>query len=257
MLIAQGHLRSTIIGDCLSRVLEYLGHDVLRLNHVGDWGTQFGMLIHYLKTHHTQALPASNAHNEKTSAETVGTVVDPSQNSTLDESLNVEIGDLVEFYKAAKRCFDEDITFKEASRAEVVRLQSGDPQSLHAWQLICRKSRVEFQQLYDLLNVHIEERGESFYNPLLPGLVEQLKASGAVVESDGAQCVFLEGYKNTDGTPLPLVKVILFPQVLFCTIALMYYTSMTSTMLDRLCKSPTEAFCMPPPTWPPWRTAWP
>eukprot|EP01032_Pedospumella_encystans_P015495 gene15495-17718_t len=200
-----GHLRSTIIGDCLSRVLEYLGHDVLRLNHVGDWGTQFGMLIHYLKTHHPLALPANEKTSEKTGGDAQSTVGGSHPQATPEESLNVEIGDLVEFYKAAKRCFDEDSTFKEASRAEVVRLQSGDPQSLRAWQLICRKSRVEFQQLYDLLNVRIEERGESFYNPLLPGLVEQLKASGAVVESEGAQCVFLEGYKNTDGTPLPLI----------------------------------------------------
>ena len=177
---------------------------MLRLNHVGDWGTQFGMLIHYLKTHHPLALPTKGADCDK-SDKAACTVAD--SNSTPDELLNVEIGDLVEFYKAAKRCFDEDIAFKEASRAEVVRLQSGDPQSLRAWQLICRKSRVEFQQLYDLLNVHIEERGESFYNPLLPGLVEQLKASGAVVESEGAQCVFLDGYKNTDNTPLPLVRV--------------------------------------------------
>ena len=206
VLVTQGHLRSTIIGDCLSRVLEYLGHDVLRLNHVGDWGTQFGMLIHYLKTHHPLALPTKGAAGDKTD-KAAGAVSDFNYNtSTSDELLNVEIGDLVEFYKAAKRCFDEDIAFKEASRAEVVRLQSGDPQSLRAWRLICRKSRVEFQQLYDLLNVRIEERGESFYNPLLLGLVEQLKASGAVVESEGAQCVFLDGYKNTDNTPLPLVR---------------------------------------------------
>lgn len=205
----KGHLRSTIIGDSLSRVLEFLGHDVLRLNHVGDWGTQFGMLIHFLKTHHPHALPALSA--------SAGSVAGPSSTGAgggEDEELGVEIGDLVEFYKAAKRCFDEDPAFKDAARAEVVRLQAGDAQSLLAWRAICRKSRAQFQLIYDLLRVKIEERGESFYNPLLPSLVRQLQESGAVVTSEGAQCVFLDGFNNTDGTPLPLVSFVTLLQLM-------------------------------------------
>ncbi|KAJ1433816.1 tRNA synthetases class I (R)-domain-containing protein, partial [Ochromonadaceae sp. CCMP2298] len=180
-----GHLRSTIIGDSLSRVLEFLGHDVLRLNHVGDWGTQFGMLITYLKQNFPEAMQAGGADGEG--------------------ELEVEIADLVEFYKAAKKCFDADTDFQDASRKEVVALQAGQAESLRAWRTICQKSRVEFQKIYDMLGVQLEERGESFYNPLLPGLVQGLQGSGKVVNSEGAQCIFLDGYKNSDGTPLPLI----------------------------------------------------
>ena len=168
-----GHLRSTIIGDSLSKILSFLGHDVLRLNHVGDWGTQFGMLIHYLN-------------------------VNKKENT-------VEIGDLVQFYKAAKKKFDEDLQFQECARNEVVKLQAGDPQSIQAWKTICDVSRVEFQKIYNILNVKVEERGESFYNPFLPSVVSYLEKEGFAVQSDGATCIFVDGYKNPDGTPQPMI----------------------------------------------------
>lgn len=180
-----GHLRSTIIGDCLSKVLEFLGHDVLRLNHVGDWGTQFGMLIRYLK---------------ETNPEMIRLDLDT---QAAAEQLN--IGDLVEFYKAAKVRFDADPSFQSAARQEVVKLQAGDKENIQVWQAICEKSRKEFQGVYDLLGVSIIERGESFYNPLLVDLVAELDKKGVVVESEGAKCIFLPGYKNGDGTPMPMI----------------------------------------------------
>lgn len=173
-----GHLRSTIIGDSIARILEFQGHDVLRLNHVGDWGTQFGMLICYLREAYPAALTTADALN---------------------------IGDLVSFYKQAKQRFDEDETFKEASRQEVVKLQSGAENSRKAWQLLCEQSRREFQVIYDLLDVQLTERGESFYNPLLPGVVEDLTHLGLLEENEGAKCVFVEGFTNKSGEPLPLI----------------------------------------------------
>ena len=173
-----GHLRSTIIGDVLARVLEFLGHDVLRLNHVGDWGTQFGMLITHLREVAPEALTNANA---------------------------IDLGDLVAFYQKAKKRFDEDEDFKERSRQEVVRLQGGDPDSRRAWQLLCDQSRREFQKIYDLLDIQLTERGESFYNPLLSEVVSALETAGLLVEDAGARCVFLDGFVNKDGNPLPLI----------------------------------------------------
>jgi len=173
-----GHLRSTIIGDCLARILEFKGHDVLRLNHVGDWGTQFGMLITYLREVYPQALTTADA---------------------------LDLGDLVDFYRQAKKRFDEDETFKEKSRQEVVRLQSGAEDTRRAWNLLCDQSRREFQVIYDLLDIKLTERGESFYNPLLPAVVADLTSLGLLVEDNGAKCVFVEGFTNKDGEPLPLI----------------------------------------------------
>ncbi|MGC8714855.1 MAG: arginine--tRNA ligase [Leptodesmis sp.] len=173
-----GHLRSTIIGDCIARILEFEGHDVLRLNHVGDWGTQFGMLITYLREVAPEALTTADA---------------------------IDLGDLVAFYKKAKQRFDEDAAFGEASRQEVVKLQSGDEESRHAWQLLCDQSRREFQVIYDLLDIHVTERGESFYNPLLSDVVADLEKLGLLQEDQGAKCVFLEGFTNKEGKPLPLI----------------------------------------------------
>jgi arginyl-tRNA synthetase len=136
-----GHLRSTIIGDTLSRVLQFLGHDVVRLNHLGDWGTQFGMLIHYLKTRHPEVLQDSDF-----SAESAGALM----------------GDLVAFYRAAKKEFDTDLEFQAAARAEVVALQAGNNESMTAWKLICALSRMEFQQIYDMY---------AFLSPSLPHLI--------------------------------------------------------------------------------------
>jgi arginyl-tRNA synthetase len=173
-----GHLRSTILGDCIARVLEFRGHDVLRLNHVGDWGTQFGMLILYLRENYPEALTTADA---------------------------LDLGDLVVLYKKAKQRFDEDPEFQAAARTEVVKLQAQDPESIKAWQLLCNQSRREFQVIYDRLKIQIAERGESFYNPYLPAVVEDLRAAEILVESDGAQCVFLEGFTNRNGDPLPLI----------------------------------------------------
>jgi arginyl-tRNA synthetase len=173
-----GHLRSTIIGDSIARILEFIGHDVLRLNHVGDWGTQFGMLITYLREVSPDALTTANT---------------------------LEIGDLVEFYKQAKKRFDEDDNFKDTARQEVVRLQSGTEDTLHAWKLLCEQSRKEFQEVYDLLDVKLCERGESFYNPLLGDVVKDLDKSGLLEESDRAKVVFLDGFTNKEGQPLPLI----------------------------------------------------
>ncbi|MGM3307161.1 arginine--tRNA ligase [Anabaena sp. WFMT] len=173
-----GHLRSTIIGDCIARILEFRGHDVLRLNHVGDWGTQFGMLITYLREVYPEALTTADA---------------------------LDIGDLVNFYRQAKQRFDADADFQETARQEVVRLQAGAEDTLHAWKLLCEQSRKEFQIIYDLLNVKLIERGESFYNSFLPAVVEDLEASGLLVENQGAKCVFLDGFTNREGEPLPLI----------------------------------------------------
>jgi arginyl-tRNA synthetase len=173
-----GHLRSTIIGDCLARVLEFRGHPVLRLNHVGDWGTQFGMLITHLKQVAPEALTTADA---------------------------VDLGDLVAFYRQAKARFDDDETFQTTARVEVVKLQAGDPLSLKAWGLLCDQSRREFQKIYDRLDIVLSERGESFYNPFLQGVVDDLRAAGLLVVDDGAGCVFLEGVSGKDGQPLPLI----------------------------------------------------
>ena len=173
-----GHLRSTIIGDCIARILEFRGHDVLRLNHVGDWGTQFGMLIAYLREAYPEALTTSNA---------------------------LELGDLVTVYRKAKQRFDADKEFQETARQQVVELQAGEEDSRQAWQLLCEQSRREFQSIYDLLDIKLTERGESFYNPLLGAVVEGLAQQGLLVEDSGAKCVFLEGFTNKAGEPLPLI----------------------------------------------------
>ena len=173
-----GHLRSTIIGDSLARVLEFRGHRVLRLNHVGDWGTQFGMLITHLK----QVAP-----------------------ETLNRADAVDLGDLVAFYREAKKRFDDDEAFQTTSREEVVKLQGGDPVSLKAWGLLCDQSRREFQKIYDRLDIRLSERGESFYNPYLASVLSGLQEAGLLVTDDGAECVFLEGVNGKDGKPLPVI----------------------------------------------------
>ncbi len=173
-----GHLRSTIIGDSIARILEFQGHEVLRLNHVGDWGTQFGMLITYLREVYPDALTKADA---------------------------IAIGDLVELYRAAKKRFDEDELFKETSRNAVVELQAGGTEAKLAWQLLCEQSRREFQKIYDALNIHLTERGESFYNSFLANVITDLRETGLLKEDQGALCVFLEGFTNKDGQPLPLI----------------------------------------------------
>jgi len=178
-----GHLRSTIIGDALCRMLEFLGHDVVRLNHVGDWGTQFGMLIQLLREEVPDFVGGSG------------------------DMGDLQLGDLVVFYKRAKARFDADPAFKEAAQREVVALQGGDAASLRAWQAICGQSRVEFQKLYDTLRVDVTERGESFYNPYLGDIIADLEGQGLAVQDQGATVVFLEGaqFINKDGSPQPVI----------------------------------------------------
>ncbi|MFM7424140.1 MAG: arginine--tRNA ligase, partial [Elainella sp.] len=173
-----GHLRSTIIGDSIARTLEFLGHDVLRINHLGDWGTQFGMLIAHLKDAYPDALTTANA---------------------------LALGDLTSFYKQAKQRFDEDEAFRETARLEVVELQAGNPETLKAWNLLCQQSFLAFEEIYRLLGIQITNRGESFYNLLLAAVVQDLDQAGLLVEDQGAQCVFLEGFTNKEGKPLPLI----------------------------------------------------
>lgn len=173
-----GHLRSTIIGDCLARLFEFMGHDVLRLNHIGDWGTAFGMLIAYMKEEAPDVLKGTQ---------------------------ETDLTHLVAWYKASKNKFDADPDFKKRSQLEVVALQGGDPEALHAWKIICDISKKAYQEVYDLLDVKVNDRGESFYNPMLAATVADLEAKGMVEISDGAKCIFLEGFQNREGEPLPLM----------------------------------------------------
>jgi arginyl-tRNA synthetase len=181
-----GHLRSTIIGDTIANVLQFVGHDVVRLNHIGDWGTQFGMLVEHLRDEYPQALVPR----------------------TKDGDDVLDLGDLVVLYKAAKKRFDADEAFKERARQGVVKLQAGDPESIAAWESLCEASRVEYQKIYDMLNIHhgLTERGESFYNPFLADVISELQTQGLAQESEGgALVVYLEGYSNRDGTLLPVI----------------------------------------------------
>ena len=173
-----GHLRSTIIGDSLARTLEFLGHNVLRLNHIGDWGTSFGMLIAYMKEHAKEVL----AGTKKT-----------------------DLTELVSWYKLSKKQFDEDLLFKKQAQEEVVKLQGGDLEALAAWEIICEISRIAYQQIYDLLAIKLVERGESFYNQLLPEIIADLESKKLITISQGARCIFLDGFVGRDGEALPLM----------------------------------------------------
>jgi arginyl-tRNA synthetase len=173
-----GHLRSTIIGDSLARIFTFLGEDVLRLNHIGDWGTQFGMLINFLDLERPEVLSGREP---------------------------TDLTHLMGWYKDAKLRFDADSEFKKGSQQKVVQLQGGDPEALKAWEMICEISRTAFQEIYDLLDVKIEERGDPFYNPFLSDVVKDLEAKGLVELSGDAKCIFLPGIKGRDGEPLPMI----------------------------------------------------
>ncbi|KAK1391265.1 Arginine--tRNA ligase [Heracleum sosnowskyi] len=166
-----GHLRSTIIGDTLARMLEFSNVEVLRRNHVGDWGTQFGMLIEYL----------------------FDTFPD------LEDANDQAIGDLETFYKASKKRFDSDSSFKERAQQAVVRLQGGEEKYRKAWKQICDVSRKGYEQVYERLGICLEEKGESFYNPYIPMVLDLLNEKGLVEENEGARVIFIEGKK------LPLI----------------------------------------------------
>ncbi|MCX8973556.1 arginine--tRNA ligase [Citrobacter portucalensis] len=173
-----GHLRSTIIGDAAVRTLEFLGHNVIRANHVGDWGTQFGMLIAWL---------------EKQQQENAG---------------EMALADLEGFYRDAKKHYDEDEAFAERARSYVVKLQGGDEYFREMWRKLVDITMSQNQLTYDRLNVTLtrdDVMGESLYNPMLPGIVADLKAKGLAVESEGATVVFLDEYKNKEGEPMGVI----------------------------------------------------
>jgi len=173
-----GHLRSTIIGDAAVRTQEFLGHKVIRANHVGDWGTQFGMLIAYL---------------EKQQQENAG---------------EMALADLEVFYREAKKHYDEDAVFAERARGYVVKLQGGDEYCREMWRKLVDITMTQNQATYERLNVTLTRQdvmGESLYNPMLPGIVADLKAKGLAVESEGATVVFLDEFKNKEGEPMGVI----------------------------------------------------
>jgi len=161
-----GHLRSTIIGEAISRLLEFVGHTVLRLNHVGDWGTQFGMLIAHLQDEFPDY-----------------------------QTVSPPIGDLQKFYKASKARFDADEDFKARAYQCVVRLQNKEADILQAWQMICDVSRAEFNKVYDRLQIRLVERGESFYQDRMKDIVKEFEDRGFVTVDEGRKVVFVPGHE--------------------------------------------------------------
>lgn len=173
-----GHVRSTIIGDAAVRTQEFLGHHVIRANHVGDWGTQFGMLIAYLEKQ-------QNEHHE-----------------------DIALADLEAFYREAKRTYDEDEAFAERARGYVVKLQGGDEYCRAMWKKLVDITMSQNQQVYDRLNVTLTRKdvmGESLYNDMLPGIVADLREKGLAVTSEGATVVFLDEFKNKEGEPMGVI----------------------------------------------------
>lgn len=173
-----GHVRSTIIGDAAVRTLSFLGHNVIRANHVGDWGTQFGMLIAYFEKQ-------QNEHHEE-----------------------IALADLEAFYREAKRTYDEDEAFAERARAYVVKLQGGDEYCRAMWKKLVDITMGQNQLIYDRLNVTLTRKdvmGESLYNDMLPGIVDDLRAKGLAVTSEGATVVFLDEFKNKEGEPMGVI----------------------------------------------------
>ncbi|XP_056302077.1 arginine--tRNA ligase, cytoplasmic [Danio aesculapii] len=168
-----GHLRSTIIGDSMCRLFEFLGYEVLRLNHVGDWGTQFGMLIAHLQDKFPNYL-----------------------------SVSPPIGDLQAFYKESKKRFDEDEEFKKRAYKCVVKLQSKEADFIKGWNLICDVSRKEFQKVYNCLDISIKERGESYYQDMMTAVVKEFEEKGLVEVDEGRKIVFAPG----QSIPLTIVK---------------------------------------------------
>jgi arginyl-tRNA synthetase len=174
-----GHLRSTVIGDSLCRLFELTGNRVVRRNHIGDWGTPFGMLIEHL--------------------------LDLGEESAVSE---LGMGDLDGFYRQARAKFDADDGFKERSRQRVVALQGGDEETLRLWRVLVAESIRYFDTVYRALDVGMQEgdvRGESFYNDQLDWIVDDLDAKGLIQYSGGAACVFPPGFTNREGEPLPLI----------------------------------------------------
>jgi arginyl-tRNA synthetase len=182
-----GHLRSTIIGDAISRAIEAQGHEVIRQNHIGDWGTQFGMLIAYM-------ISPAGLDSMQFAIERLNNLT-PAEAALEEESL---ISDLEVFYRSAKRRFDENPSFQELARLLVVKLQAGDPKILERWREIVDETRAHYQPLYQRLGVKLgpqHERGESFYNPFLADVVRELKSKNLAIESEGAIVVPVEGFE--------------------------------------------------------------
>jgi arginyl-tRNA synthetase len=172
-----GHLRTTITGEVISRIIEFVGHPTRRVNHVGDWGTQFGMLLEYIYRHQPEVIK------------------NPDQ---------FEVKDLESFYKKAKACFDDE-EFADASRKKVVLLQSGDETAVKVWRAFLQESLRHCHDLYKVLGVELEDQGESFYNDQLPLVVKELQEVGIAQKDQGAVCIFLDGFENRDGNPLPMI----------------------------------------------------
>ncbi|SNC58450.1 arginine--tRNA ligase [Sodalis endosymbiont of Henestaris halophilus] len=173
-----GHVRSTIVGDASVRTLIFLGHNVIKANHIGDWGTQFGMLIAYL------------------------------EKLQQDGEAEMQISCLERFYRAAKQHYDKDPVFTERARDYVVKLQRGDKYCRKMWHKLVNVTMEQNQKIYDRLNVtlkHNDIMGESLYNPMLPGIVSDLKEKGIAAESEGAIVVFLEEFKNKQGEPMGVI----------------------------------------------------
>ncbi len=176
--MAVHHIRSTVIGDAVTRTLEFLGHKVIRANHIGDWGTQFGMLIAYLEKQEN------------------------------DQAADMDLSDLEAFYREAKRCYDEDEAFAERARSYVVKLQGGDEYCRSMWRKLVDITMAQNQAIYDRLNVSLSNdnvMGESLYNPMLPMIVTDLIQQGLAVEDDGAIVVFLEEFKGKDGDAMGVI----------------------------------------------------
>ena len=171
-----GHLRSTVIGDALVRLFEFVGHTVIRQNHVGDWGTAFGKLIAYVNAE--------------------------------QDSSDLTIGGIEKLYVAASKEFESNSDFAQRARSEVIKLQQQDPDTLKTWEHIVQASLEDVQRIYSDLDISLQltdVRGESWYNSGLPSVVNDLKHAGLIVESEGAKCVFVKGFQRKDGSPLPMI----------------------------------------------------
>jgi arginyl-tRNA synthetase len=174
-----GHLRGTVLGDALCRILAFVGHSVIRENHIGDWGTPFGMLIEHL--------------------------LDIGEEAAVGE---LSVGDLTNFYQGARASFDADEEFRDRARRRVVALQSGDEETLRLWRVLVAESISYFDEVYEKLGVLLTDddvAGESSYNSMLSDVVEDLRTKGLLVESDGALCVFPAGFLDREGEPFPLI----------------------------------------------------
>lgn len=180
-----GHLRSSVIGDAVAKILEFEGETVIRRHHIGDWGTQFGMLIQYLIEH-----PHELDH------------------AAADEDGEASMSRLNRTYKAARTLFDADEAFKDRARKRVVDLQAGEPETLALWQRFVDESKIYFYSVYDKLDIAIRDEdivGESGYNDMLVETCKILEDTGVAVRSNGALCVFFDEIKGKDGEPVPLI----------------------------------------------------